>query len=224
MQRDELDRTRIELENSLSMYAALYDFAPVGYLTLGRDSKIQQTNLTATKLLGVDRSRLRGMRFKRLVVPEDHQLLDALLETVFTKREPGICEVKLLADAAQPSKLSQTHLSRIVRIDAAISDTDCSCRVILSDITEQKVAEQKINGYVKQLENAMRSTLLADPYTAGHELRVGQISADIAREMGWSEEKCSTLNLSGLVHDIGKMSIPSEILSKPGRLSALMTR
>lgn len=60
-----------------------------------------------------------------------------------------------------------------------------------------------------------------DPYTAGHEFRVGLIAADIAREMGWGEEKCNTLNLIGLVHDIGKMSIPSEILSKPGVLSAI---
>ena len=75
----------------------------------------------------------------------------------------------------------------------------------------------------------MQSTLHAvakvveahDPYTAGHELRVGQIAADIAREMGWSEEKCNTLQLIGLVHDIGKMSIPFEILSKPGKLSAI---
>jgi len=97
------------------------------------------------------------------------------------------------------------------------------------DISKSKASEAKIKDYVKQLENAMQGTLQAvanvveahDPYTAGHERRVGIISADIAREMGWSEEKCNTLNLIGLVHDIGKMSIPAEILSKPGRLSAI---
>ena len=101
--------------------------------------------------------------------------------------------------------------------------------VTCRDISESKVAEQKIKGYVKDLENAMHSTLQAiakvveahDPYTAGHEWRVGVISGDIAREMGWSEERSNTLHLIGLVHDIGKMSIPAEILSKPGRLSAI---
>ena len=100
---------------------------------------------------------------------------------------------------------------------------------IIHDITEQRVAEQKIKGYVKRLETAMQGTLQAvakvveahDPYTAGHERRVGQIATDIAREMGLSEEKCHTLQLIGLVHDIGKMSIPGEILTKPGRLSAI---
>jgi len=101
--------------------------------------------------------------------------------------------------------------------------------VTCRDISESKVAEQKIKGYVKDLETAMHSTLQAiakvveahDPYTAGHEWRVGVISGDIAREMGWSEERSNTLHLIGLVHDIGKMSIPAEILSKPGRLSAI---
>jgi len=534
IQQEELARTRKDLEDSLGKYTELYEFAPSGYLTLGRDSIIQQANLTATKLLGVDRNRLQGMRFQQLVVPEDRQVVDALLENVFTKRVTGNCEVTLLADADQPSKTPQTPVGRIVLIDAAISDTNYGCRIILldiseqkrtenelhsltrilrattdchealihstdemelvqkicnivvdisgyrmawigyaehdeaksvrpiaqsgfeegylekakiswddtefgrcptgtairtgepitsldfandpmmkpwrseairngyasslslplkadheafgalsmysshpdafnaeeisllttladnlaygitmlrtreakqrsedqlrqgeerfrnfferhssvmliidpdsgrvvnannaasafygwpidqlcqmhiqqintlsseeikaamkksrigeqnhfffqhriadnsvrdvevysitieiggkdllysiiHDITDQKVGEQKIRGYVKQLENAMRSTLQAvakvveahDPYTAGHDERVGQLAADIAREMGWSEEKCSTLNLIGLVHDIGKMSIPSEILGKPGHLSAI---
>ena len=96
-------------------------------------------------------------------------------------------------------------------------------------ITAQKDAEQKIQGYVKQLDGAMKSTLQAvakvvearDPFTAVHELRAGQIAADISREMGRSEETCQTIQLVGLVHDIGKMSIPGELLTKPGKLSAI---
>lgn len=97
------------------------------------------------------------------------------------------------------------------------------------DITERKDAENKVQEYAKQLEETLTSTLravsamveLRDPYTAGHEQRVGLIAADIAREMGWSEEKCNQLAMIGLVHDIGKIAIPSEILTKPGKLSAL---
>ena len=154
MQQDQLARTRIELEVSLTLYTELYDFAPVGYLTLGRDSKIQQANLTASKLLGVDHSRLQGMRFNKLVVPEDHRVLEELLEKVFTKRVPGICEVKLSTDAASQSKTPQNHFSHIVRIDAAISDTDYGCRVILSEITEQKNAENELH----RLTRILRAT------------------------------------------------------------------
>ena len=99
----------------------------------------------------------------------------------------------------------------------------------LHDISKRKDAEGKIVEYVKQLEGMLESTLQAvssmvemrDPYTAGHERRVGIIAADIAREMGWPEGKCNELALIGLVHDIGKIAIPTEILSKPGRLTQL---
>lgn len=101
--------------------------------------------------------------------------------------------------------------------------------VMAQDLTERQRAAEKIAAYVKQLEGTMRGTLqavanmvdLRDPYTSGHERRVGIIAADIAREMGWSEDRCQNLQLIGLVHDIGKIAIPAEILSKPTRLTPL---
>jgi PAS domain S-box-containing protein len=94
-------------------------------------------------------------------------------------------------------------------------------------ITERKRAEERIAAHVKQLEDAVQGTLQAvsnmveqrDPYTAGHERRVGLIAADIAREMGWPENKCRELRQIGLVCDIGKIAIPAEILVKAGPLT-----
>lgn len=99
---------------------------------------------------------------------------------------------------------------------------------ILEDLTERTRAEEKIRSYVQQLETSMRSTLeacakmveLRDPYTAGHQDRVGKIAAAIALEMGWSDKRCNSLELMGLVHDIGKVAVPAEFLTKPTRLSA----
>ncbi|HBI84150.1 MAG TPA: hypothetical protein DDY24_10540 [Alcaligenaceae bacterium] len=101
--------------------------------------------------------------------------------------------------------------------------------VMADDITERKSQQNKINDYVAKLEASMKGTLSAvanmvemrDPYTAGHERRVGLIARDIALEMGWSEERAKSLELIGLVHDIGKIAIPAEILVKPSRLSPL---
>ncbi|WP_230371370.1 HD-GYP domain-containing protein [Paludibacterium denitrificans] len=62
---------------------------------------------------------------------------------------------------------------------------------------------------------------LRDPYTAGHERRVGLIAYAIARELGWEPERCNAMEMTGLVHDIGKIAIPAEILSKPTRLTPL---
>lgn len=108
-------------------------------------------------------------------------------------------------------------------------DGQAAAIVMAEDITERKHAEAQIADYVKQLEASMRGTLQAvsnmidqrDPYTAGHERRVGMIAGAIGREMGWPEERCQALEMVGLVHDIGKISVPAEILSKPGRLTSV---
>ena len=101
--------------------------------------------------------------------------------------------------------------------------------VMALDVSERARAERKIAAYIKQLEGTMRGTLqavanmvdLRDPYTSGHERRVGLIAADIALEMGWPSDRCQNLQLIGLVHDIGKIAVPAEILAKPTRLSPL---
>ena len=58
-----------------------------------------------------------------------------------------------------------------------------------------------------------------DPYTAGHERRVAELATALAAELGRPAEERETLRLAGLIHDIGKIAVPAEILAKPGRLS-----
>lgn len=60
---------------------------------------------------------------------------------------------------------------------------------------------------------------MRDPYTTGHQARVAEIAVAIGRELGWAEERLQGLRVAAQVHDIGKISIPSEILTKPGNLS-----
>lgn len=119
---------------------------------------------------------------------------------------------------------AEVQLTRVT-----IEGEEPSIQATVRDITERKHTEEKVTTYLKQLKSAMNGTLLAvskmieqrDPYTSGHEQRVGIIAADIACEMGYSVEQCEVLQEIGLVHDIGKISIPSEILTKPTKLSPL---
>jgi putative two-component system response regulator len=60
-----------------------------------------------------------------------------------------------------------------------------------------------------------------DPYTAGHEQRVSALALAIARELGLDEDRYEGLGLAATIHDLGKVAIPSEILSKPGKLTAI---
>jgi putative nucleotidyltransferase with HDIG domain len=58
-----------------------------------------------------------------------------------------------------------------------------------------------------------------DPYTAGHQRRVSNLAREIAKEMGVSKDQIQGVRMAGVIHDIGKISVPAEILSKPGKIS-----
>ncbi len=126
-------------------------------------------------------------------------------------------------------KADGTHL--ILRADATIISWEGAFEYLslVQDITEIERVREQIDTYVEQLELAIKGTFIAvsnmvefrDPYTAGHERRVGLIAKEIGKELGWPLERCESLELMGLVHDIGKISIPAEILSKPTKLTYL---
>jgi len=77
----------------------------------------------------------------------------------------------------------------------------------------------------KSLEDSIQAIAatveMRDPYTSGHQKRVAELAVALAREMGLSEERIHGLHLAGVVHDLGKISVPAEILAKPGKLTAI---
>lgn len=97
------------------------------------------------------------------------------------------------------------------------------------DISERKRAEEEIEKHVVQLQAALMSTVqvattlneMRDAYTAGHQRRVAEIAVALAAEIGLEENRMEGLRVAGYLHDIGKISIPAEILAKPGRLSRI---
>ena len=96
-----------------------------------------------------------------------------------------------------------------------------------TDITEYKrLAKEKIEAIIRHKDvltdaiGAIAATLeQRDPYTAGHQRRVAELAVAIGREMGLDEDKVDGLYFGGLIHDIGKISVPAEILGRPGRLN-----
>ncbi len=99
-------------------------------------------------------------------------------------------------------------------------------RKLQEEIEERKRTQKKLSKSYFQLQqsldeivNAMSLTLEErDPYTAGHQRRVTELALEIAREMGLPEHRTKGLQMAGLIHDMGKVSVPGEILSKPGPL------
>ena len=115
--------------------------------------------------------------------------------------------------------------------DASVSGEEQSLlREVTGDIAfalhSMELEEERRQSFEK-LQKALRETVHAlasavemrDPYTAGHQRRVTELARALAEEMGLSEEQIEGLHMAGLVHDIGKINVPAEILSKPGQLN-----
>jgi HD-GYP domain-containing protein (c-di-GMP phosphodiesterase class II) len=111
-----------------------------------------------------------------------------------------------------------------------ISDTHGQvCGLVLGtrETTERKKAEEDLNQTLEKLKSSMNGIVRVvsatvearDPYTAGHQQRTTDLAGAIAGEMGLLEEQVDGLRMAGVIHDLGKISIPIEILSKPTKLT-----
>lgn len=192
-----------------------------------QDSRIVYANPRMTDITGWQASELLGH--------DSLEFFEAVPEAAATVRRlrAELYAGKPSVTAELPFRCKDGHLVQL-SFHVALSSWNHRQAVVVMvhDVTERKRAEAKIEEYVRQLERTMQGTLQAvsimvemrDPYTAGHQRRVGLIAAAIGRELGWTEEHCGWLADIGLVHDIGKVAVPAEILTKPGRLTELERR
>lgn len=147
MQNEELRQSREERENLLERYTNLYEFAPVGYFTLDRKGDILETNLTGSKLLGLERSRLVGRRFIDFIDRTNRITFANLLQEVFSKPTATECLAALHREHDLPLW---------VQIQA-ISVNSCeSCQISLLDISGLKQAEEERASLQHQLEQSQR--------------------------------------------------------------------
>jgi two-component system CheB/CheR fusion protein len=132
LQNEELQKARAELEAGLKRYSDLYDFAPMGYLTLDNDGAIQKVNLTGARLLGMERSRLVGVRFGRFVAPEGLPTFNALIEQVSQSQARQVCDVAICPEKSAPFWV---HLEAVASVNGSVA-------VVFSDVTERKQTEK----------------------------------------------------------------------------------
>jgi PAS domain S-box-containing protein len=137
MQNAELREARDQVETQLGRYTDLYDFAPVGYYSVDEQGLILEVNLTGAALLGVERSRLLKRRFLSFAAPKSQMVLRTFLKEVFAGPEKRVCVASLMNEQGAPfwADLQATPAS-------SIKGTKKWCRVVVSDLTTLKQAEE----------------------------------------------------------------------------------
>jgi signal transduction histidine kinase/CheY-like chemotaxis protein len=151
MQNEDLMQARAELETALGEYTDLYDFAPVGYLTLGRDGAIRRVNLTGARLLGVERAWLAGRRLGSFIGGPDRTGFNSFLEKIFASHAQEVCEVAILKEGREPLN---------VHITATVSPPGQECRVMMVDISKLRQAEAALLKTNAELESRTKQLRL----------------------------------------------------------------
>jgi len=147
IQNEELRRAQSELEVSRDGYSDLYDFAPVGYVTISEKGLILQANLACADMLGVERSSLIGKPFSRFVKKEDQDVFYLHRKTLFETKAKQVCELKLVRkDRTQ--FYAQLECILIKDTQGNITQT----RTAISDISERKRVEEVLRNAHTELE------------------------------------------------------------------------
>jgi PAS domain S-box-containing protein len=139
MQNDELRASRNEVESSHARYTELFEFAPVGFGSLGRDGTIRELNHAAARLLGNERDRLTGVRLRALLVPDDRGEFDRALMRACLSAHFQSCELRLAGLSAIEGRSVQFRLSATV-----LANGEQAVLVAMVDVTGRKMREEEL--------------------------------------------------------------------------------
>ena len=164
MQNEELRSIQYELEQSRKKYSDLYDFAPVGYLTINEEGRIVEANLTAAKQLGMERGALVGKPFSLYAAEDYREELHLHLRKVFKTKRPQTCEIKLNG---------RSRINSYVQLDSTYvldSEEQNFTRTTMTDISDRKQSEEKLKVFAEKLEQS-NTELEQFAFIASHDLQ-----------------------------------------------------
>jgi PAS domain S-box-containing protein/putative nucleotidyltransferase with HDIG domain len=207
------------LRDSAEKYRFITSTAMDGFAVTDLDGRIVDVNEESCRILGYSRE-------------EQLKMSISDLEAVKTPNEIKTHIQKVTEIGSDRFETRHRRKDgRIIDIEVSMTFMPQSKHFLVfhRDISERKQAVEHLKESFERLRRSLESTVSAlasafevrDPYTAGHQQRVTDLACAIAEEMGLSEEQIDGIRMAGLIHDIGKINIPAEILNKPGQLTEI---
>jgi PAS domain S-box-containing protein/putative nucleotidyltransferase with HDIG domain len=214
-----------KIKESETRFRSLSENAPDIIYTLGINGEFTYTNPAMETILGYRPEEITGKYFVNITKKEDVAKYIKSFKKVRDQKQTLKEEIGIL--------LHKDGTERYFSISSA-PNFDSEGNFIglvgtFKNLTDIRKSEMELKISLEKLQSAMSSTIDAisiivesrDPYTAGHQKRVAQLAVAIAEKLGLSEERINFIRMGSLIHDIGKIYIPSEILTKPSRLGDL---
>ncbi|MZQ99640.1 MAG: PAS domain S-box protein [Acidaminobacter sp.] len=223
MAQETLRQNNRMLTNSENRYRTLFETSSEGiFIVEITTGKIKFVNPTICRMLGYGEEELLQSTINGLFHAADWDEVVSEIRDHFDGIKTQSSDLKFRKRDGYTLHMDLTSAKTVI-------DGTQVLVVFASDITERLVAEEERSQYANRMLSAMIKTVellsktveLKDPYTAGLQLRVASLADAIARELGMSDEEAEGIRMAAIVHDLGKMYVPSEILSKPGKLNLL---
>jgi PAS domain S-box-containing protein len=224
--RDITERKQIEysLKKSEENFRHSLDDSPLGVRIVTGDGETIYANKAILDIYSYNSvDEFKNIPLKKRYTPESYANYQ-LRQEKRLRGEPGPSEYDI-SIIRKDRKIRHLHVLR----KETFWNGQKQSQVIYQDITERRKAEEKLKKTLNSLRKSIRTTIQVlgiasearDPYTAGHQRRVANLARAIATEMKLSHEVIEGIRMTGAIHDIGKISIPSEILCKPTILTDL---
>ncbi len=211
-----LRESRRDLAGSLALLDALQSAAPVGLAFVDRHLRKLRVNQALATLTGLPVEAQIG-RPASEITPDLWPQLEPIYRSVLVTGE-AVLNVEIRRDSALEPGQNHHSLSSFypVRIDGEVIGVG----VVVVDISERRRAEGLLAANLDALVHTIATTVeLRDPYTAGHQTRVAYLAVAMAQELGLDSAEVQGIGTAAGIHDIGKLGVPAEILSKPGKLN-----
>ncbi|MFC1584036.1 HD domain-containing phosphohydrolase [Fibrobacterota bacterium] len=215
-----LQRANLFLRNILESSSS------ISIISTDLDHNILYWNKGAEKIFGYKPEEVVGKNKIDILYPKDktQKEIEKIRDNIFHNRGNINCEIR---EVAKNGKKVWVNMNLTPRFDE--KGAVAGILGIGEDITERKRAEKGLKKSLQKLRKSLDGIIHVieltvdsrDPYTAGHQRRVSNLAISIAKKMGLSEDQIDGIRMAGIVHDLGKISVPAEILIKPGRLSEI---
>ncbi len=204
--------------------SVLEDSTTISVICTDLEQNVLYWNRGAEEIFGYPSDQMVGNKISVLYM-NDRQArvsLDRAREKMLATGKGTTCE---LMERARDGRSLWVKLNLMPRFDD--SGEIVGMVGIGQEITELKKAEKKLGYSLKKLRRAVGGTIHAmaltvekrDPYTAGHQRRATDLARAIADEMGLPKDIIDGIRMAGVIHDMGKVYVPADILNKPGKLT-----
>jgi PAS domain S-box-containing protein len=210
----ELIKANDNIKTSERLFQALSRMSPVGIFRANAQGDFVYVNERWCEIAGLSSDNALGDAWLKAIHPEDR-------DSYYTEWYKSVREKRPFNTEFRFKHADGTSIWVLGQAAAEINHEGITTGYVgtVTDVTERKERFERLQKALGATIKAITLVIEArDPYTAGHQLRVSEIANAIAEEMGLPADRVDSLRLASVIHDIGKIAVPAEILSKPSKL------